>query len=333
MDVAVLTALGEARGRQVLYAHQRPEVLESLKRVAVVESAESSNRLEGITAPRERIEALVLRPTRPRDRSEQEIAGYRDGLALIHESHERLPFSVNVVLQLHGLLYRYHQTSGGQFKATDNDIVEVDAEGRMVRVRFRPTSAADTPAAMDALGAGYRAAAERNDATALVLVPLAILDLLCIHPFMDGNGRAARLVTLLLLYHHGYEVGRYVSLERIVEESSQTYYETLEKSSQGWHEGRHDARPWLSYFWGALLRAYREFEQRVGVLSAPAGKSEQVRAAVLRRRSAFAISDIERDCPNVSRELVRLVLRALRDDGVIAVSGRGRGAKWRRTEL
>ncbi|MEZ4321142.1 MAG: Fic family protein [Myxococcota bacterium] len=331
-QVAALSALGEARGRQELFVHQQPERLESLRQAAVIESTESSNRIEGITAPRHRIEALVLKPSAPRDRSEQEIAGYRDALSLIHESHAHMPFSVNVLLQLHGMLYRYHHADGGRFKMTDNQIVERRPDGTS-RVRFQPTPAAETPGAMAELVEGYQRAARPPALQPLVGVPLAILDFLCIHPFSDGNGRVARLATLLLLYQHGYTVGRYISLERIFEESKESYYETLERSSQMWHAGAHDPHPWLDYFWGAMQRAYSEFEDRVGVLSGGRGsKSELVRDAILRRLGPFAISDIERDCPGVSRELVRLVLRQMRDDGLIELQGRGRGARWLRVQ-
>lgn len=332
-QVAALTALGEARGRQELFVHQQPERLDSLRKVAVIESSESSNRLEGIVAPRKRIEALVLKPTAPRDRSEQEIAGYRDALQLVHESHEHMPFSVNVLLQLHGMLYRYHPADGGRFKMTDNEIIERRPDGT-ARVRFVPTPAVQTPDAMRALVDRYRAQVQHPEGLPpLVAVPLAILDLLCIHPFSDGNGRVARLVTLQLLYRQGYAVGRYISLERIFEESKESYYETLERSSQGWHDGAHDPHPWLDYFYGALQRAYSEFEERVGVLSGGRGsKSELVRDTILRRIGPFAISEIERECPGVSRELVRLVLREMRDEGLLVLEGRGRGAKWRKTQ-
>ncbi len=332
-DVAALAALAEARGRQDLYLDQQPEVLESLRQAAVIESSESSNRLEGIVAPRERIEALVLRPTEPRNRSEQEIAGYRDALALIHESHAHMPFSVNVLLQLHGMLYRYHPGPGGRFKAADNQIVERGPNGRVRRIRFLPTPAVETPAAMEALVAHYREAVGPLGLQPLVAVPLAVLDFLCVHPFTDGNGRVARLLTQLLLYHHGFALGRYISLERIVEESKDSYYDTLLASSQGWHQGAHDVHPWLSYFWGTMQRASREFEDRVARLTdGRMNKSDLVRAAVLRRVEPFTSTDIERDCPGVSHDLVRFVLRQMRDEGVIVLQGRGRGAKWIRNQ-
>nr|MBC8328148.1 Fic family protein [Planctomycetota bacterium] len=248
-QLAVLTALGHARGRQDLFSKQTPETLEALRQVAAVESSESSNRIEGIEAPRKRIEALVLRRTEPRDRSEQEIAGYRDALALIHESHPHMPLSAGVLLQLHQTLYRYHPAEGGRWKAADNEIVERNPDGSIARVRFRTVSVVETPGAIESLVARANEAFSQQQREALLLIPLVALDLLCIHPFRDGNGRVARLVTLLLLYRAGFEVGRYISLERIIEQSKQSYYETLEESSRGWHEGSHDPHPWLEYFW------------------------------------------------------------------------------------
>jgi Fic family protein len=182
---------------------------------------------------------------------------------------------------------------------------------------------------MARLTENYKAALNEPAAEPLVLVPLAVLDFLCIHPFQDGNGRMARLLTLLLLYHFDYRVGQWISLERIVEESKQTYYETLEASSQGWHAGKHDVRPWLNYFWGTLQRAYNEFEERVGKLFEGRGsKTELVREAVMRRAAPFSISEIEAECPGVSRDMVRHVLRQIRAEGLIRVRGAGRGAKW-----
>jgi Fic family protein len=325
---ATLRALGQFGGRQNLFRKQAPEVLAALREAAVIESAESSNRLEGVTAPRDRIEALVLKPAAPRDRSEEEIAGYRDALNLIHESAADMAFSANVILQLHGMLYRYHAGLGGRWKMAPNEIVERNADGSLRRVRFTPVSPVATPGAMDHVTSCYaRAIDEQREP--LVLVPLAILDFLCIHPFADGNGRMARLLTLLLLYQAGYDVGRYISLERLVEESKETYYESLEASSRRWHDSRHDPLPWMSYLWGVLVRAYREFEERVGSIRSGRGsKTDMIEHAVRRRTRPFAIADIEAECPGVSREMVRHVLQRLRDDGRLAVQGTGRGARW-----
>ncbi|MGE3844185.1 MAG: Fic family protein [Vicinamibacterales bacterium] len=325
-DVAAIHRLGEARGRQDLFLRQYPERLNTLRTHAQVESAESSNRIEGIVAAPGRVRDLVVHHTQPRDRSEQEIAGYRDALQLIHESYADMRFTENIVLQLHMMLYRYQPGYGGRWKSTDNQIVERDAAGSVMRVRFTPTSAVSTPQAMADLMTHYQGALDGRLAEPLVLLPLAVLDFLCIHPFTDGNGRVARLLSLLLLYHFDYHVGRYISLERIIEESRHTYYEALERSSRGWHDHTHDAHPWLEYFWGVLIRAYGEFEERVTTLKG--SKTDQIRAAVARHVGPFGISDIEHDTPGVSRDMVRHVLRQMREEGRVRVEGTGRGAKW-----
>lgn len=270
---------------------------------------------------------LVVRRAEPRTRSEQEIAGYRDALQLIHESHADMRLAQNVVLQLHHMLYRYQPGTGGRWKSADNQIVEREADGTVVRVRFNPTPAVATPQAMADLSTHYHDAIAGSLADPLVLLPLAVLDFLCIHPFTDGNGRVGRLLSLLLLDHFDYQVGRYVSLERLIEESRETYYEALARSSRAWHEHTHDAHPWLNYFWGVLIRAYGEFEARVESLKG--SKTEQVRAAVARRLGPFGIADLEHDCPGVSRDMVRHVLRQMRAEGRVHVEGHGRGAKWR----
>jgi len=328
-NASAIAKITEYRGKQALFSKQTPEILESLKQVAVIESSESSNRLEGIEAPHKRVEALVLKSTLPRNRSEQEIAGYRDALSLIHESAKHMDFTTNLILQLHSLVYRYMSDTGGRWKMTDNQIVERNRDGSIERVRFDCVSAVATPQAMDDLTSLYGASINELNKEPLIVIPLAVLDFLCIHPFGDGNGRVARLITLLLLYHFDYQVGRFISLERIFEESKKSYYETLELSSQGWHESKHNALPWMTYFWGVLTRAYNEFEERVGTISKGRGsKTEQIRREVSRRMIPFAISEIESACPGVSRDMIRLVLRQLKSEGVIEPRGRGRGAKW-----
>ena len=332
-DAATLAQLGLGRGRQELFTHQTPQMLETLRQAAVVESTTSSNRLEGITAPAKRVRALVLKSSNPQNRPEQEIAGYRDALNFLHASYPYLRFSTDLLRQLHTLTYRYQAKPGGSFKAVDNEIVERAPDGEIARVRFRPVSAEQTPEALAQLVAAYTDAVSRRSVEALVVVPLTILDFLCIHPFVDGNGRVSRLLTLLLLYRHDFHLGRYISLERIFEESKESYYNALEASSSAWHEGAHDPMPWVRYFWGVLLRAFEEFEQRVSQAGGhKANKSEQLVAAIRRQVGPFAISDIEASCPGISRELARRVIRRLRDEGVIIPQGRGRNAKWLRIE-
>lgn len=330
LQLATLRALGEYRGKQRLYITQSPEALAGLRQVAVVESTESSNRLEGVVVTPARLRSLVIKNAPPKSRSEQEVAGYRDALALIHESGRDMPFKDGIVLQLHGMLYRYMPQPGGRWKATNNDIVERHVDGS-TRLRFQPVAAHLAPMAIEELIRRYAAALDQHHADPLVLVPLAMLDFLCIHPFADGNGRMSRLLTLLLLYQFDYVVGRYISLERIFEASKEGYYETLEASSRGWHDGRHDVKPWLDYCWGALLRAYREFEERVGTYTRGRGnKGDRVRAQVLQRTQPFSISEVEESCPGISRDMVRLVLRAMKTEGTIKPLGKGRSARWAR---
>jgi len=323
-----IQALAEYRGKQELFSRQSPQVLESLRQVAMIESGESSNRLEGITAPRERILALAQENTAPQNRSEQEILGYRDVLNLVHGNHADLAFTTDTILRFHEAMLGYTDERGGHWKTRDNAIIERYADGSR-RVRFRPTPAVETKAAMNHLVVRYDDAIHRDGREPLVVIPLTVLDFLCIHPFNDGNGRTSRLLTLLLLYQHGYNVGRYISLERIFEQTKRSYYDTLERCSQGWHDETHDVFPWISYFWGVMLAAYKEYEQRVGTLRSGRGaKSDQVRQAVERKLGPFRAADIEAECPGVSHEWVRRVLREMRDEGRIEFRGKGPGARW-----
>lgn len=329
LQAATLRSIGAFQGQQALFSQQIPETLETLRHVALVESTESSNRIEGIVASRERIQDVVLHSHEPIDRSEQEIAGYRDGLKLIHDSAEHMPFSVNEIKQLHSILYRYLPQQGGGYKATQNDIVETNPDGSIARVRFKPSSPVVTPQQMEDLARQHHHLTGDQQIDALIVIPLVVLDFLCIHPFSDGNGRISRLISLWLLYQHGYQVGRYISLERLFEESKDSYYETLEASSYGWHEDQHDPYPWMDYFWGVLLKAYKEFSERVGVVKQDKGsKTDMLRADIGKRFKPFAISDLERAFPTISRDMIRVVLRQLKEEGLIYSTGKGRGAKW-----
>lgn len=300
-QAATLYALGEYRAERGLVHRQAPEALKRLHQVAVIESTVSSNRLEGVAVPARRLRALIIRHAQPRGRSEQEVAGYYDAVSLIHDCACDLPFSSEVVFQLHAILYRYTPHPARGWKS----------------------------AAMSQLTTRYARAIEAGIRDPLVLVPLTILDFLCIHPFIDGTGRLARLLALMLLYHSRFDVGRYISIERVCEDTKDGYYEALEASSQRWHDGQHDAYPWLEYFWAVLLRACREFEERVDRGSGGRGaKTERVCEAVLSQREPFSISEIEAACAGVSRDMVRLVLRQLKADGLIAPTGKGRSARW-----
>lgn len=324
--------LGEYRGRQNLYAEQFPEVLDTLRQAAIIQSAESSNRIEGITVLPDRLAPLVKGKTKPRDRSEQEVAGYRDVLNAIHANHARMKLSTDLILDWHQTIYRYTGEKGGKWKTADNAILEIRPDGRQV-VRWRPVSAVGTPKFMDDLVAFFNQLVQEGKTDPLLLVASFVLDFECIHPFTDGNGRLGRLLALLLLYQAGYEVGRYISLERIVEESKETYYDALHKSSQGWHTPEHDLRPWWEYFLGTLTAAYKEFEARVGTLTSARGaKRQMVQNAVRRLQQRFAINELQRACPGVSYPTLQRALGDLRKQKVVRCVGRGPDAQWERIE-
>jgi len=334
VDVTVVNlvgALGRFQGRQELYKHQSPQLLETLRQIAIVESTEASNRIEGITIPAHRLKALMAQAP-PETRPESEIAGYRDVLARIHTGQVELPLTPESILALHADLYAYVPGEGGQWKQRDNVIRQVLPDGRDV-VRFVPLPADETPEAMEELCQRFGEVWESEQVDQLLLTNAFVLDFLCIHPFADGNGRLARLLTLLLLYAAGYEVGRYISLERIIETTKETYYEALLRSSQRWESGNHDLTPWHQYSLGVLVYAYREFEQRVGELATmPGAKREAVLAAfeAYDPGHTFSISELEHFCPTVIRATVRRVLNELREQDRVECLGTGRWARWQK---
>jgi Fic family protein len=327
----LLRRLGEHQGRQQLHQQQAPEILENLRQVAKIESTESSNRLEGIVAANDkRLRELIAARAEPADRTEGEIAGYRDVLDTIHQNHAHIPFTDRVVLQFHRDLLKYAGDNGGHWKISSNEIRETLPDGTK-RVRFEPVAPHLTEDAMRVLHEHFADARRDGTWDPLFLIPFYILDFLCIHPFADGNGRMARLLSLLALYHQGYDVGRYISLERIIEKTKESYYETLYLSSQGWHEGKHDVWPWTEYFLGTLLAAYSEFEARFDRIGSGRGsKTETVQHAIQSFIADFSISDLEKACPMVSRDMIRHVLFDLKKSNLVECLGRGRSAKWRK---
>lgn len=324
-----LADLGEARGRQELFTKQSPQRLKVLREHALIESAVSSNRIEGVEVDQSRIKTILLGQGALRDRDEEELRGYRDALKLIHEQNATLPVSEQTIKELHRLA-RGRIGDAGHYKEKDSDIIEKYPDGR-VRVRFKTVPASQTPASMRALVELWRDCLRERWVHPLIALAAFNLDFLCIHPFRDGNGRVSRLLPLLQCYGLGYEVGRYISLERLIEQHKERYYETLEQSSQGWHEGKHDPWPYVNYVLFILKSAYREFEERVGQVKSPRGaKTELIEAAVAAFSGNFTLSDLERACPGVSRDMVRRVLRDLQGAGQVECLGRGPGAAWRK---
>ncbi len=323
----LLNDLAEAKGKQELYTRQSPQVLKALREMALVQSVESSNRIEGVTVDRDRLRPLVLGNARPKDRSEQDIMGYRRAVNLIHSQADALPISSNLLRRLHRLC---QEGSGdaGQFKKIDNEVIEL-RPGAAPLVRFKCVSAKATPAAVDELCRVYCHAIDQDHIPPLVAIGALVLDFLCIHPFRDGNGRVSRLLTLLALYQQGYEVGRYISLERLVEEAKEDYYRVIQESSRRWHEGKHDLLPWLNHMLAVIRRAYGEFERRAGEVKAPRrAKAGLVLAAIREQSGEFRLTDIEQACPGVGREWIRSLLTDLKAAGDATCQGKGPAARW-----
>jgi len=324
-----LSDIGRAQGLQELFTRQSPQRLKVLREHAIAQSAVSSNRIEGVEIDQARIGTVVFGHPALKDRDEEEVAGYRDALNLIHKRGAKLPVSEETILTLHKLS-RGEIWDAGQYKDKPVDIIERLPNGDQ-RIRFRSVSPSDTPVFTRNLVELWTDQIRERNISPLVLLAAFNLDFLCIHPFRDGNGRASRLLLLLTCYHAGIDVGHYVSLERLIEENKERYYETLQLSSKGWHEGKHDPWPYIGYLLFIIKKAYDEFEERAGNVAAPRGeKTALVEKALHSLPQEFCVTDVERHCPNVSRDMIRHLLRALKEQGLIACIGRGPGAKWRK---
>lgn len=317
----------EARGKQDLWMRQKPEVLDVLHEQAIIQSVESSNRIEGVTIPADRLRPVVLGKVKPRDRSEEELSGYRQALYWIFSRKRQVSVIPAVIQRLHALAQGGFSGDAGEWKTRGNEIIEILPNGERT-IRFVPTSAKETPKTMDALCRNYREAYDDQRVPPLLIVATFAFDLLCIHPFRDGNGRVSRLATTLLLQAHGFQVARYVSLERLVEQSKEDYYGVLAECSQGWHEGKNDLNPWWNYFLSVLRLAYKEFERQVESTEARPAKSDLVRQTVLAQVEQFTLGDLAAQLPSASTQLIKKILTELKKQGKIRLVGRGRGARW-----
>ena len=320
--VSLLTKIHEYKGEQNLFIESNSDKLTELLEIAKIQSTEASNKIEGICTSDDRLKKLVMDKTMPKTRNEKEIAGYRDVLTTIHENYEYIPIRSNYLLQLHGDLYKFTGLSvGGKYKSVDNVIAEIDVNGNR-SIRFQPIEAWQTPEAINNICEAYNDAL--NDGIdPLLIMPMFILDFLCVHPFNDGNGRMSRLLTLLLLYKSGYIVGKYISIEKLIERSKDTYYETLKASSTGWHEGTNDYIPFVEYYLGVIIASYREFSSRVQTLiESGMSKPEKVREIIRNHVGKITKAQIMQKCPDISLVTVQRTLAELVEKNeVIKISG------------
>ncbi len=323
--VSYLAQIHEMKGQQNLFVEAQKDALSELLEIAKIQSTEASNRIEGIITTDERLKKIVMNKTTPRGRSEREIAGYRDVLNTVHENYDYIPIKPGMILQLHRDLYKFSNTAiGGSFKSSDNIIAEELPDGT-TRIRFQPVPAWETTEAMDSLCNALQEAMNDPELDPLLLMPMFILDFLCIHPVNDGNGRMSRLLTLLLLYRSGYFVGKYISIERLIADSKETYYEVLQESSTGWHEGTNDYLPFVRYMLGVVSAAYREFASRVDILITKGlSKPERVREIVRNTTGKITKTQIMRQCPDISQKTVERALAEMLEHNEVIKIGGGR---------
>lgn len=327
--VSYLTQIHEFRGEQTLFIEAKADTLMQLVEIAKIQSTEASNRIEGIYTSDKRLKALVKDTTRPRTRDEREIAGYRDVLSTIHESHDYIPPKPSIILQLHRDLYKFEGYEiGGKYKTADNIIEEEDAEGNKF-VRFKPMAAWETPEAIEELCKAFEQALATEQIDPLILIPMFVLDFLCIHPFNDGNGRMSRLLTLLLLYRAGYIVGKYISIEKLIETTKDSYYECLQLSSLKWHEEENDYEPFVKYMLGVVVAAYREFSARVSLLTTGGmSKPDRVKEIIRTTLGPITKTEILKKCPDISQVTVQRALADLLESGQITKISGGRYTKY-----
>lgn len=323
--VSLLTSIHEFKGEQNLFIEANADKLYELLEMAKIQSTEYSNKIEGIYTSDDRLKQIVLDKTMPKTRNEQEIAGYRDVLNTIHTNFEYIPIIPSMLLQLHRDLYKFSGMNyGGKFKVTDNVIAEVDSKGNKY-VRFEPVSAWLTGDSVQSLCDSYNEAMKVKNIDPLLLMPMFILDFLCIHPFDDGNGRMSRLLTLLLLYKSNYIVGKYISIEKLIENSKETYYETLKQSSIGWHTNENDYEPFVKYYLGIIISAYKEFETRVHYVSKEKlSKPERIAKVIEQHIGKITKTEIMKLCPDISQTTIQRTLNDLLESNTIVKIGGGR---------
>ena len=322
--LSLIAAIYKEAGKQEMYLKQRPEELEKLVEIAKVQSTEASNAIEGIVTTSTRIKQLVEEKTTPKNRDEQEIAGYRDVLNIIHESFDAIPITQNYILQLHKILYSHmNNPTAGRTKSVQNYISATYPDGH-VETLFTPLAPYDTPEALNRICEEYNRVIGNMEVEPLIAIPIFIHDFLCIHPFNDGNGRMSRLLTTLLLYRNGFYVGKYISLEAKIAKSKDLYYDSLGQAQIGWHEGTEDAVPFIKYLLGTVLSAYKDFEERFELVETKLPALETVRRATLNKIGRFTKQDIRELCPSLSISSIEGALRKLVASGELKREGSGK---------
>ena len=322
--LGLIAAIYKEAGKQEMYLKQRPEELEKLVEIAKVQSTEASNAIEGIVTTSTRIKQLVEEKATPKNRNEQEIAGYRDVLNIIHESFDAIPITQNYILPLHKILYSYmNNPMAGRTKSVQNYISATYSNGH-VETLFTPLAPYETPEALDRICAEYNRIIGNMEVEPLIVIPIFIHDFLCIHPFNDGNGRMSRLLTTLLLYRNGFYVGKYISLEAKIAKNKDLYYDALGQAQTGWHEGTEDVVPFIKYLLGTILAAYKDFEDRFALVETKLPALETVRRATMNKIGRFTKQDIRELCPSLSISSIEGALRKLVASGELKREGSGK---------
>ncbi len=330
--IGYLTQIHEYKAKHELFFNQKPHELERLVEIAKVQSTLSSNEIEGIRTTNTRLKQLVSEKTTPKNRDEEEIAGYRDVLNLIHENYEFIGISSNYILQLHKMLYSHSPKAiGGHFKNVQNYISATDNNGKTYTL-FTPLAPYETPEAIENICNEFNKTIAEMQVDPLILIPIFIHDFLCIHPFLDGNGRMSRLLTTLLLYKCGYLVGKYISLEAKIAKNKNLYYDALEQSQQGWNEGKDNPESFIKYLLGTIISAYRDFEERIDIVTSKAPALEMVRKAVANTLGKFTKSQIAELCPSLSVKSIESSLKKLADENKIQKKGSGKNTFYVRKD-
>ena len=328
--LGLIASIYKESGKQELYLKQRPEKLEKLVEIAKVQSTQASNAIEGIVTTNTRIRQLVEEKTTPKNRDEQEIAGYRDVLNIVHESFDVIPLTQNYILQLHKILYSHmNNPMAGRTKNVQNYITAAYPDGH-TEIIFTPLTPSETPEALERICEEYGRVIGNMEVEPLIAIPTFVHDFLCIHPFNDGNGRMSRLLTTLLLYKSGFRIGRYISLEAKIAASKDLYYDALRKAQTGWHEGKEDVIPFIKYLLGTVLAAYKDFEDRFALVETKLSAEETVRRATKQKVGRFTKQNIRELCPSLSISSVEGALRKLVAMGELNREGTGKSTCYYR---